>query len=83
MTRTTQNSAQATLPPTRLTIVEAVIQRSPVLGSSNIYRYAALGTALGILLSAAIAIIPWIPSNFLSKHPVTRLSASNVPSAAR
>lgn len=83
MTRTTQSSAQATLPPARLTIMEAVIQRSPVLGSSKIYRYAAAGAVLGILLSAAIAAIPWIPANFFSQHPVTRMSASNVPSAAR
>lgn len=82
MTAKTESFIESALPRMRLTIVEAVVQRPPVLGKSKIYRYAAAGAVLGILISAAIAAIPWIPSNFFSRHPVTRLSASDVPSAA-
>lgn len=80
MSASSQSYPRPALRLTPLTITEAEIEPSPLLGPNKIYLYAAAGTAVGLLLGVAIASSLWLPG-WLARAGGTAKAADPSPVA--
>ena len=73
----TQNEPH-TLP--RLTICEVPVRSKPLLGKIRVYRYAAAGTLIGVLIGLSLGVGTWLSGPLA--HARSSMNAAGVVSAA-